>query len=274
MKNEGKALKVILIVLVVLVLVVFALLLARNVIAERAAKFFLENQTDLTMEVENLNIGFFLSTVDVQGLRVFNPEGFRDRVMIDLPRFSAEYNLFDILAGRMHFSSIVFHLNQFLLVKEKDGVSNIDSLKKFMETSGEERTRESVEAEEDLDLHIERLHLRIGRVTIRDYTKGPRPVADTNVNLDQEFTDVTNIRQFTSALLVAHMNEFVQYAFRMGLGNMAGFFGDSVDAVGRFGTDAIRALTDVGGGTIGEAGRILERGGQQLENIIRMPFGR
>ncbi|MEW5895567.1 MAG: AsmA family protein [Candidatus Omnitrophota bacterium] len=265
------------ILIVVLVLIVI-LLIGRNVIVKQVAKFVVSAKTDLSMDIQKLDIGLFSSHLDVQGLKIYNPQGFQDPVMLDLPRLYIDYNLSEIIGGKLHLPVVIFHLNEFVLIKQADGTSNIDSLKEF---GGKEKPAEPEpvakpeEGKEPMDFQIDQLDLKIGKVVLKEYSGKAKPSVNVyDINLEQRYENVISTRRFVTALLLEHMNQFVLQAIQnVGLDEVRGLLGDSVDAIGKFGKEAVNAVTGVGKGAIGEAEKILKGTKEGLENIIKLPFG-
>jgi len=272
-----KILKIFGITLAVLIAV---LLLGRNVLVKWGAQVAVSSMTDLTLRIDKLNIGLFSTKLDIQGLKIYNPKGYQDPLMLDLPRFYVDYNLMDILGGKLHLKDVKFHLNEFMLVKQKDGTSNIDSLKalaaKKEEAAPEKAPEQKTPPEKkQLPIQIDSLALKIGQVVIKDYSKGGQPEVNTyQVNIDQTFKDITDINTFVTTLLLKHMSKFVTSAISsVGLDKVGGVVGDSVGAIGKFGTEALKKGLNLGTGAVGEAGSLLKNTGEGVKKIITLPFG-
>jgi hypothetical protein len=75
--------------IVVGIIVVFFILLLvfKNFLIKTAVERVTKKTTGLELTIGNMAVSFLASKVDVTDMRLLNPAGFPDKVMIDVPKF-------------------------------------------------------------------------------------------------------------------------------------------------------------------------------------------
>lgn len=158
--------------------------------------------TGLRLSIQSLGVGIFRSVVDIRELRLFNPKGFRDHVMLDMPEIYVNYDLPAIMKSDIHLREVRINLKEFVVVKNNRGELNLDSLKVVKaEKAGEKPgAREPVPPPK---IRIDELQLKIGKAVYKDYTAGPTPsVREFNINLNEKYSNITDPYALVSLIVV------------------------------------------------------------------------
>ena len=116
-------------VLIIALVIALGVLLFRNIIAKIAIENGVQFATGLKLRMDSFNIGIFRSKINIAGLRLYNPKGFEDKVMLDIPNIYIDYNLPAILKGKVYLQEVRFNLKEFTVVKNKEGRVNLNYLK-------------------------------------------------------------------------------------------------------------------------------------------------
>ena len=89
-------------------------------------------------------------------------QGFKDKLMVDLPEIYVDYNLGAIMGGKAHLEEVRLNLKEFIVVKNEAGELNLDSLRVVKETEGEEAEKDGSKKEktEMPDIQIDLLELK------------------------------------------------------------------------------------------------------------------
>ena len=116
-------------VFLILFVLLVALPQAKNVIANMAVSGGVKAITGLTLNIRNLSVGVFRSAIGIKGLTLFNPSGFKDRVMVDMPELYVNYDLGAFRKGKVHLKEARLNLREFTVIKNEKGQLNLDSLK-------------------------------------------------------------------------------------------------------------------------------------------------
>ncbi|MDD3088777.1 MAG: hypothetical protein PHT95_02390, partial [Candidatus Omnitrophica bacterium] len=131
-----------------------------------------------------------------------NPTGFKDRVMIDIPRIYVDYDLPAIIKGNIHLPEVILEMTEFTVVKNESGVLNLDSLNVVKE---EKAKKEPAAAEKKPmpGISIDKLVLKIGKVVYKDYSKGGEPqVQEFVIGLDETYSNIDDPNALVSLIVV------------------------------------------------------------------------
>lgn len=161
------------------------LFLARNMIVKFAFEKGVKEVAGLGLKTEKFNVDIGKTSVKVKGLRLFNPEGYRERTMISMPEFFVDYELMSMLRDRIHLEDLDIYIKEFVIVKNEKGELNLDSLKSLQKNK-----QPSIKGRKK-QIQIDHFRLRVGTVVYKDYSRGDPPmIKEFHLNLDQRFDDV------------------------------------------------------------------------------------
>ena len=202
--------------LVVVAVLLAVLVAARNTLLKTAVQRAIEKSTGFGLSVDSISVGLLQPVFKLQGLELQNPEDFPEREAFLIKELLVRYDLPSFFGSEVHLPEVVLDIPKAVLVKKDDGESNIDRLR-----SASEKKQEAAKAEGKTDeeagstteekparkIRIDRLHLTIGSVDVHEYTKGvDKPTVKTyEINVDREFTDVTDLQQIGLAISVEIM---------------------------------------------------------------------
>lgn len=166
---------------------------ARNFIVKAAMIRGIEAFAGLKVEMQKIDIGLFSPTVEITSLQVFNPEGFRDKIMADIPLIYVDYDLRSLFGRRIQLKKIKIAINEFRIIMNEQGKLNFHSLALIAPAPSDAPERE---------VRIDELYLKVGKVGYKGYF----PVIGTqekelNMNIDETFRNVTNPAQLGSDIL-------------------------------------------------------------------------
>lgn len=204
-------------------IVLLGLFIGRNIIAKAAIETGVQFITGAKLSIQDLNIGVGNNpSLRIKNLQLHNPSGFLDSLMVDLPEFFVAYELAPLFKGKVHLPEIGVHLKEFVVIKNKDGKININSLipaqaQKKSEKPAEKPKKTGVAPK----IQIDRLLLRVEKVIYKDYSgKSSEPlVKEFNINLNESFTNIENPAAVVSLIIVkALMNTPIASLVNIDLG--------------------------------------------------------
>jgi len=178
----------------------------KNIIAKKSLSAGVKVMTGLELSIKSMNVGILNTLIGINGLQLFNPPGFVDELMVDLPEVYVDYDLGAFIKRKVHLEEVRLNLKEFSVIKNEKGELNLDSLRVV-----EEKKEEKVEGEEEKEkektkmpeLQIDVLELKIGKVVYKDYSKGTPPKSkEFNVNIDERYENITDPRAFISLIIV------------------------------------------------------------------------
>ncbi len=190
--------------------IIIALFIGKNVIIKTSVTAGVKAMIGLKLSIGSMNVGVFKSLIGINELRLHNPQGFEDELMIDLPEIYVDYNLGAFMKGKTHLEEVRLNLKEFIVVKNEAGELNLDSLK--VVKSAEEEQEEGKEEEKGdgekektkmPDIQIDLLELKIDKVIYKDYSKGTSPkVKEFNVNIDERYENITDPQSLGRLIIV------------------------------------------------------------------------
>ncbi|MEW6170913.1 MAG: hypothetical protein AB1472_05100 [Candidatus Omnitrophota bacterium] len=146
------------------------------------------------VDIDRFSFNLMNSNVEIEGLKIYNPGGFPQGIMADIPLINIEYDLSALLKKQLHFALVEFELKELLIIKNKDGKTNVDSLKFIKE--GKEIDLKA------LSLHIEMLKLSIGKLVKKDFSLSDRPLPEIkDINIKKIYKNVTSFNQLAMLIL-------------------------------------------------------------------------
>jgi uncharacterized protein involved in outer membrane biogenesis len=264
--NMNKPFKAIIVILAVALVLLFAKNIIAKVVIERGVEF----ATGLKLRVSGFSVGIFKSRINIVDLKLYNPKGFKDKVMVDIPNIYVDYNLPSILRGKAHLRDIKLNLKEFTVIKNKEGKVNLDSLKAVQAQKESKEAKDKPKAKAP-DIQIDNLGLKVGKVIYKDYSKGDTPsVKEFNINLDERYTNITNINAVVSLILVkALTSTTIASLTNIDLKGLNSTVSDSLSKMGKVATDTAVKATK----TVGDAGKTVTEAAGKLKDSLKLPFG-
>jgi len=187
---------------IVLVLLI-ALFFGKNVVIKTSVTAGVRTMTGLKLSIRGMDFGIFKTLIGINELQLYNPSGFVDELMFDVPEMYVDYDLGAFMKGRTHLEEVRLHLKEFIVVKNEAGELNLDSLKVVKEEEKEVIDEGKKEKTKTRELQIDVLELRIDKVVYKDYSKGTPPkVKEYNVNIDDRFENITDPKTFGRLIIV------------------------------------------------------------------------
>lgn len=215
--------------LAVVVVLVLALVLGRNILVRTIMVKGAEKVCGLKIDVAKVDIS--LPRVSILGLKVYNPAGFADPVLADIPEVSMSFDLPAFFKNKIYLGNLTLDVRELNVILNAQGKLNVNSLALLMPPSGGGTPPE---------VRIDELSVKIGKVTY----KGNIPVAgvmagEFNAGIDDTFRDVTDPAKVAGEIMKRILS-------RIGVGKYASFSVDSLKerAVQELGTAAKKSLED------------------------------
>ena len=179
------------IVFLVVVLLAVAGLLFKGQIIEYVLVKGAKKAMGVEVTVGEISFDKTKKVLEIDDFKVYNPQGFPEGVMMDMPEVIAEIDTAALRKKKVHLSRLEVNLKELVVIKDKDGKLNVDALSlEGVSDNGEEGKGQKTD--DSSMLQIDLLLLSIGKVVSKDYTKGEKPKIDVyDVNVEKkEFHDI------------------------------------------------------------------------------------
>jgi hypothetical protein len=207
-----------------------------------------------------MSVGIFNTAIGIKGLRVMNPAGFPDPVMVEVPEIFVDYRLSPFFQGKAYFDTVRLNLGTLTIVKRADGKLNLHEVKALQPGQAEQSAAKEKASGKAPDFYVGLLELKVGKVIYKDYTKGAPPqVKEFNVNIDEKFERVANPYAF-AGLIVSRALMKTTVAQLTGF-DVKGLQGEVLNAL----RDSSGALGDIVGGAISEEGKLIGETGKTVD---------
>jgi len=190
--------------LIVVVAVLAVLTVAKNGITQAVMTSAISGAAHVPTHIGSVNLSLLKASIRVKDLKLSNPSGFPEKLMLHIPQIFIDFNPGALFKGKAHFEEVRLELRDLVVIKNKEGKVNVDTVKP---TPGQKK--ESQEKAKDASrgkppkLHIDKLVISIGRVTYKDYSAGGEPVVqnfDINIQ-DRVYENITDPTQVVSLLM-------------------------------------------------------------------------
>lgn len=170
------------------------------------------------LSIRSLKIGILRTDVRIQDLRVFNPPGFSEPVMADIPEIYVDYRALPLLKGEVHLPELRLHFEKFVVAKNSKGRLNVAALKAVSSPQASP-TKPGLEQKPGSapgpgqpaskqkagNLRIDRFSLRIGRILYTDDSKAGPSAREYPVDLNAQFHDISDLNQLVRLIVLKVM---------------------------------------------------------------------
>lgn len=110
-----KALKI----LVVVAVVFLVLGLAKNVLIQTVLGTTLSKAAHVPVSIGSTDAKLLASSIRLKNVRVSNPKGFQDNIMIDIPQIYIDFDPRAFTKGVAHFEEVRLDLKEVIVIKNK-----------------------------------------------------------------------------------------------------------------------------------------------------------
>ena len=233
-------------ILIIILCVFLVLIIGKNMVIKHVLAGGVKTLTGLKMHIDKTDMGVFSTKIALEGLTLYNPKDFPDKVMIEMPELYVDYDLGAMFKKNVHLSELRINLKEFVVVRNKDGLLNLDSLKVVKETKQEsaQPDKKVKKAKPDGSFQIDVMSLKIDKVIFKDYSVGDKPkITEYPVNINEKFTNINDPKKVANVIIVkAIMNTAI--------GRLTSF---DVNALAASASDTLKGATKIIGSTAGAA---------------------
>lgn len=249
-------------IIVILVVIVGILVVGKNFLVKFAVEKGVYAATGLPLKMKKLNIGLITTNIGIQDLNLYNPKGFPKEVMFRAPEIFIDYNLGAMITGKIHLEDIRLDFDQFVIVKNKEGKTNLEALIPEKEKAEKREAEKKPKKKGKMpDIQIDHLSVKIGKIIYKDYSGGGEPsVKEFKINLSQEYNDVTNKNMNWHILMITN-----KAIMKTTLSSLADFNMDifkGVSGVSEKAVETLKGTAETLKGTV-----------ETLKGKLKLPFG-
>ncbi|MDD4909541.1 MAG: hypothetical protein PHR44_02510 [Candidatus Omnitrophica bacterium] len=181
------------------VVFLFGFCLVRDFFIKSLIGTIASSVTGAPTRVGGLSLSVITQSVKISNFRMYNPEGFPEEILVDIPRMGVACNLWALIFGKIHIRNLDLQIKEIGVVKNKEGKLNVDSLK-IAEAKPAEK--EKKKPGRQLAMRIDTVSLGMGRVVSRDYSVEGQPVVKVyDINLNKTYKDINSAQQLAALMI-------------------------------------------------------------------------
>lgn len=204
-------------ILGILIVLVVIVVVAKDMILKAALEQSVTILTGFKTTVQSLQYSL-PSTLQIKGLEIRNPSGFKEEVFVNMPEIYASLSLQELLQDKkIHLSEVRLNLQEVHIEKNPQGVSNVELLSsvggKFGAAKQPVPVTQPSGKQERMSFQLDRLELTIRTVSYEDRSGlvGRAPIPGKKVAVDlnvqrEVFLNITDSKALVNLILVKIFN--------------------------------------------------------------------
>ena len=172
-------------------IIIFGMLLlaVRNTVIKRTVTQAVKQTFGVEINTESMSTGLLNSDLKIENIAVKSPEGFNEEFMVKIRGIYLNYDVWPLLRRRIHATDLEIALEEITVVKNPQGLLNVDEFRKRLKSSVPKAARQEdnlKEVKKHDRVLIDLLSIDIDRVVYKDYSCGPEAkVISIPVNIRQ-----------------------------------------------------------------------------------------
>jgi uncharacterized protein involved in outer membrane biogenesis len=194
-------------IVIVVIICLFVLSVIKDLIIKTVVSTVASQVTGTKVTMSGFSLGLLTRSVRISGFKMYNPQGFSNSILVDLPRINVDYTLLPLLKGKLQLRVVDVYLKELELEKNKQGKLNVDSLK-VVQQQGAPKAEKEKKPGKQMAMQIDLLNMQMGRIISRDYTAGPQPSVQVyDINLKKSYKNITSAGQLAVVILSEPMKQ-------------------------------------------------------------------
>ncbi len=147
----------------------------------------------------------FTSHVAVYDLKVHNPAGFPQGAFVDVEKAAIGYDIPALIGGKLHVPLTDISVKKVILIKNKEGRMNVQSLKVTQqEEGGAAASEKPSKPSKAMPMQLDEIRVNMGEIVMLDYTKSDTP-KETAIDIgikNRVYHNITSVHQLVGAVLL------------------------------------------------------------------------
>ena len=174
---------------------------AKNAFTGFVVSTALSRAAHVPASVGSVSLQLTRARLTLKNVKLFNPRGYPEKLLLDLPEVDVQFDPASIFTGRLHFKKIKVNLKELIVIKSRDGQVNVNALRPSKTQVAE--SKKNGAPQRTAGIRIDELTLSIGQVVYKDYSAGRTPstqVFDLHVQ-ERTFRNVESLSSVVSILM-------------------------------------------------------------------------
>lgn len=167
-------------------IIIFAFSMLRDIAAGAVVTVVASQVTGAPVRMGRFSMSLMRQTVEIRGLRVYNPSGFPKGILVAMPKVHVKYDLLALLNSKLRFPLVDIELSELGLIRNKEGKLNVDALKVVKEQDKGNKT---------MLMRLDIVNLYIGKVVSKDYSAETPVVKVYDIHINKTYRNITSVQQ-------------------------------------------------------------------------------
>ncbi len=184
-------------IFVSIIIVLFAVFMLKDFIFSWGVGKALSKVLGTRVEIGSASLGIISGSAKIKNIRVYQPQGFGGGLLLDAPLIQGSVKPLSIIAGEPHIRKLIIDIRDVQVVRDKNGVLNVDKLKVA------KVEKEDKKPDVKVKWRIDSLDLSIYRVVSKDLS-GQRPSIEAHeLNIkNAHFENIQSAEALVSIILM------------------------------------------------------------------------
>lgn len=189
-------------IIILAIVILFGFCVLRDLLIKSIIGSVATSVTGAPTRIGGFSLSIMRQSVKITDFKMYNPKGFPEDVLVDIPIIGVSANLGALLKGKIHLKEVDLELKEIGMAKNKEGKLNVDSLKIAEEKKPDAQGKEAKKPAKEMPIQIDLTNLSIGRVVSKDYSvEGPPVVKVYDINLKKSYKNITSVQQLASLII-------------------------------------------------------------------------
>ncbi|HTJ78893.1 MAG TPA: hypothetical protein VL357_07835 [Rariglobus sp.] len=158
----------------------------------------IEKRTGFITRVDSIYANPFKGEINLRGLVMVNPAGFRHAEFLDLRQFTAKADLLSLFGDHPVINMSTIDVARVTVVTNAQGVNNVDLLSRRLAWLPDKKAKAKTPAAEDSPIKflIKHLDVKLGEVVVVNDSGATPSEHATALNFEHSYSDITSGSKF------------------------------------------------------------------------------
>ena len=161
-------------------------------------------RTGFDVTAKHLSLNPFTGRLAADGLTVRNPPTFPAADFLEVRHLDGTLRIRSVFAGQLIFEVLAIDVSNVTLVRRKDGVTNVQALRRNLLEFGGRRSGER-EGSDRPTLIVRQLRLQVSQLQLADYSRREPTVRTEQLDIDQAYLDVQEVSDLLEPATLARL---------------------------------------------------------------------
>ncbi len=205
-------------VCIVAIILVIIIGFSKDAIFKVAIEQAVKYTTGLKVDIDSVKVNLLVGQeIHINGLRVYNPPAFEEKILVDIPEIYAHFDLSSLFSPIKKVYELKLYVKKFIVVINERREVNLDALKfvKKEKATAEQRMRKLSNKSKPF-VSFDEVWIRIDDIILKDYRVAPPEEKVFSINIREAFDHVDSLDSLSRLIVIkavasSAISEFVGF---------------------------------------------------------------